>query len=367
MMFDCEFRLEAPKGIKMGEESFAKEVGLRYVSCTDKGFTRKGALKRFYYVDEAGRRVKDPSALGRIKSLVIPPAWKEVWICKHANGHLQCTGRDARGRKQYRYHADWSKGRNDTKFEKLEQFGKILPELRKKVAKDLARPNMDRERVLAAVVQLMERTGMRVGNEEYAETNESYGATTIRNHHAKVVGSKVKIKFRGKSGVAHDLELSDPKLAKIIRRCQDLPGQELFAYEAEDGTVRDVGSSDVNEYLQEACGEKITAKDIRTWVGSVRAIEALWKLGKVNYEELTKKACKERECAVIQGAAAFLGNTVAVCRKYYVHPGVFDADRAGTLHKLRAVPKSDGGLSPAEGMLMALLRKKKKCESRRAA
>ena len=351
----------------MGEESFAKEVGLRYVNCADKGILRKGSGKRFYYVDENGKRVTDEGTLARIKSLVIPPAWKEVWICKQANGHLQCTGRDLRGRKQYRYHADWSKGRNETKFEKLERFGKILPELRERVEKDLTRPGMDKERVLAAVVQLMEHTGMRVGNDEYAETNESYGATTIRNHHAKVSGEKVKIKFKGKSGVAHDLELKDKRLAKIIRRCQDLPGQELFAYEAEDGTVRDVGSADVNEYLQNATGERITAKDIRTWVGSVRAIEALWELGKVDYESLTKKACRDRECAVIKGAASFLGNTVAVCRKYYVHPGVFEADRSGVLHRPRGVPKASEGLSPAEAMLLGLLRKKKKCEARRAA
>lgn len=351
----------------MGEELFAKEVGLRYVRGSDPGFHRRGALKRFYYVNDAGQRLRDPASLARIRALVIPPAWRDVWISKYANGHLQCTGRDVRGRKQYRYHADWSASRNDTKFGKLERFGKILPDLRKRVAKDLARPKMDRERVLAAVVHLMEQTGMRVGNDEYAETNDSYGATTIRNHHAKVSGAKVKIKFKGKSGVAHDLEFSDPRLAKVIRRCQDLPGQELFAYEAADGSVRDVGSADVNEYLKEATGEPITAKDIRTWVGSVRAIEALWELGKVNYEDLTKKACKERECAVIREAAAFLGNTLAICRKYYVHPGVMEADRAGTLYRPRGVAKGERGLSTAEGMLMALLRKSKKCKQALAA
>ncbi|RZA07737.1 MAG: DNA topoisomerase IB, partial [Proteobacteria bacterium] len=209
------------------------------------------------------------------------------------------------------------------------------------------------------------RTGMRVGNDTYAEENDSYGATTIRNRHAKVSGSTVKIRFRGKSGVAHDLKLNHARLAKVIRRCQDLPGQELFAYEDEQGKVHDVGSADVNEYLREACGDRVTAKDIRTWVGSVRAIEALWKLGKVNYEELTKKALKERECSVIKGAAEFLGNTVAVCRKYYVHPGVFEADRAGNIHVPRAVGKS-GGLAPAEKMLLNLLRKKKVCERRAA-
>ncbi|RYZ96067.1 MAG: DNA topoisomerase IB, partial [Proteobacteria bacterium] len=320
----------------MGEEAFAKEVGLRYVNCVDAGFMRKGSAKRFYYVDAKGKRLSDKAHLARIKSLVIPPAWKDVWICAQANGHLQCTGRDVRGRKQYRYHPDWSKGRNDTKFSKLERFGKILPDLRKRVNKDLARPAMDRDRVLAAVVELMERTGMRVGNDTYAEENDSYGATTIRNKHAKVSGSTVKICFRGKSGVAHDLKLNHARLAKIIRRCQDLPGQELFAYEDEKGKVHDVGSADVNEYLREACGDRVTAKDIRTWVGSVRAIEALWKLGKVDYEALTKKALKERECSVIKGAAEFLGNTVAVCRKYYVHPGVFEADRAGSIHGPRA-------------------------------
>lgn len=341
----------------MGEASFAEEVGLRYVNCADCGITRKRAGKGFVYVGADGKRIKDEKILGRIKALVIPPAWKDVWICRYANGHLQATGRDERGRKQYRYHADWSKGRNENKFSRMEHFGAILPKLRARIEADLKGRELDRNRVLAAVVQLMERTGMRVGNDEYAAENDSYGATTIRNKHAKVEGNRVKIRFRGKSGVQHELELTDPRLSRIIRHCQDLPGQELFAYEDEEGNVRDVGSADVNAYLQEACGEQVTAKDIRTWVASVRAVEALWERGKVNYDELTKKAKKERECGVIKDAATFLNNTVAVCRKYYVHPAVFEADRDGYLFRPRGTAEAEGVLSAAEAMLLTILKK----------
>jgi DNA topoisomerase-1 len=346
------------------EALFAKEAGLRYVNASDAGIARKRVGKGFTYVMPDGKTVKDKALLARIRSIVIPPAWEDVWICRQSSGHLQATGRDVRGRKQYRYHPDWSKGRNETKFEKLESFGKVLPELRARLKKDLAHHAMDRPRVMAAVVQLMERTGMRIGNDLYAQENDSFGATTIRNRHAKVKGQKVEIRFRGKSGVQHDIEFSDARLSRVIRNCQDLPGQELFAYVGEDGKVHDVGSEDVNSYLKEVAGPKVTAKDIRTWVASVKAIEALWKMGP-GEPEPTKKAAKERNCAVIVAAAQFLGNTSAVCRKYYVHPAVFEADNDGFLYRKRNA-KALNTLTESEAMLLSVLKKYRNIEKKAA-
>ena len=337
--------------------SFAVESGLRYVTDDQPGFRRKRKGKSFVYLSGAGKPVTAVKTLARIKALVIPPAWEDVWICRYDNGHLQATGRDARGRKQYRYHAVWSQTRNQTKFEKLLVFGKALPKIRARLEQDLKLRGYPKNKVLAAVVRVMELTHIRVGNEAYVE-NDSYGLTTIRNDHAEVHGSKVKFKFRGKSGVHHDVGFADPRLSRIIQKCQDLPGEELFAYEDDEGVAHDVGSADVNEYLREISGESITAKDFRTWAGTTRALQFLATLGPSS--EATKKARKSRETAVMKEAAMHLGNTVAVCRKYYVHPGIFDFDLRGELHRLfedqQKRKPTPGGLSVAEEVAMRILK-----------
>ena len=289
--------------------------------------------------------------------MAIPPAWEGVWICKHEHGHLQATGRDARERKQYRYHPTWTELRNESKFEKLKAFGESLPLLRQKVDHDLSLKGFPKAKVLAAVVRTMELTRIRVGNDIYAEENESFGLTTIRNEHAAVRGESVKFNFKGKSGVQHAVQFRDPRLSRIIRKCQDLPGEELFTFEDENGEPHDVGSSDVNEYLREISGQSITAKDFRTWGGTAKAIEILANMGR--FTPGTKKATKAREMDVFRQTADHLRNTVAVCRKYYVHPVIFEADREGELHELHARYKrrreKPFGLTTEELVMMTLL------------
>lgn len=308
---------------------FARQLGLKYVHDQRGGYSRRKRGRGFVYLDPENRPVRNRQVISRIEALVIPPAWEEVWICAHINGHLQVTGRDQKRRKQYRYHAKWSESRNLDKFKRLREFGEVLPKIRARVRRDLARRGLPREKVLAAVVQIMERTGMRIGNREYSRTNKSYGLTTIHNHHAQVKGAKVRFRFRGKSGVERDILLKDARLTNIVKRCQHLPGEELFAYEGEDGLVHDIGSSDVNAYLKEISGMEITAKQFRTWGGTLRAIEVLSEMGPC--ESDTQRARKIREAAVIKQVAETLGNTVAVCRKYYVNPCVFEADRCGKI------------------------------------
>lgn len=337
---------------------FARESGLKYVSDAQPGFRRRRVGKKgFCYLDDQNCKISDDEVVQRIKKLAIPPAWENVWICKHELGHLQATGRDARERKQYRYHPMWTQARNENKFDKLRHFGEALPQIRERIERDLSRPGYDKDKVLAAVVRVMEMTRIRVGNDIYAEENESFGLTTIRNEHARVRGKTVKFKFKGKSGVLHEVSFQDPRLSRIIAKCQELPGEELFAYEDDDGVAHDIGSSDVNEYLREISGQTITAKDFRTWGGTARAIQILAELGPD--EQTTKKAIKARELAVIRSASEHLRNTVAVCRKYYVHPIVFEADREGMLHKLHAKFKrrraNPFGLSVEELTMMALL------------
>jgi DNA topoisomerase-1 len=312
---------------------FAEEAGLRYVRDDRPGLGRRRSGKGFVYLAPDGSRVRDAGVLARIKSLAIPPAWKNVWICRSSQGHLQATGRDARGRKQYIYHSKWKDARNETKFSKLCSFGECLPEIRKRLEEDLSKPGMPREKVLAAVVKTMEITRIRIGNDAYAEENNSFGLTTIHNRHAKVNGSSVKFKFRGKSGVVHEVTFQDRRLSKIIRRCQELPGEELFAYEDENGQTHDVTSGDVNEYLRVVSGEAITAKDIRTWGGTVRAVRELGLLGPAG-KKFSDTARKRRHNRILKEVAAYLGNTVTVCRKYYVHPAIFETDCDGRLHKL---------------------------------
>ena len=263
--------------------------------------------------------MRDRAALERIRKLAIPPAWRDVWICPREDGHLQATGRDARGRKQYRYHARWREVRDETKYGRMLAFANALPRIRRRVRQDLARPGLPREKVLASVVRLLETTRMRVGNEEYARENESYGLTTLRTRQVRVNGSKMEFRFRGKSGVWHVFGLSDRTLASIVRRMRDLPGYELFQYVDEEGNTRAVDAADVNAYLKEVAGEEFTSKDFRTWAGTVLAAEALHECGK---NGLTK---------AIERVARQLGNTKAVCRKCYIHPAVIDAYVDGSL------------------------------------
>ncbi len=307
-----------------------------------------------------GRRpVRDPATLARIRSLAIPPAWNDVWICPSPDGHLQATGRDARGRKQYRYHPRWRALRDDTKYARMIDFARALPKIRRRTRRDLKRRGMPREKVLAAVVRLLESTLIRVGNDEYARDNHSYGLTTIRNHHAAVRGSKVHFDFRGKSGVEHEIDIDDPRLAKVVRRCQDLPGQELFAYEGDDGQVHDVGSSDVNDYLREMTGQDFTAKDFRTWAGTALAAQALRE-----FEDFDSQAAAKRNITrAIEHVAQRLGNTKTVCRKCYIHPAIFDAylDRSlAAAAKQRAAQELRsriGQLSGEEAAVLTLLQR----------
>jgi DNA topoisomerase-1 len=296
--------------------TLALDAGLRYVNDGAPGIRRRKAGKGFAYVAPGGSRVTDPETLARIRALAIPPAWTDVWICPDERGHVQATGRDARGRKQYRYHPRWRATRDATKYARAVRFGEALPRIRARVARDLARAGLPREKVLAAVARLLDATALRIGNAEYARENGSFGLTTMRNHHADVRGSRVRMRFRGKAGKVREVELADPRVARVVRRCQELPGQELFGYVDEAGEVRDVTSTDVNAYLREVAGEDFTAKDFRTWAGTVLAA------GELAREPRRGKRAVARAIARV---AERLGNTPAVCRKCYVHPAVVEA------------------------------------------
>jgi DNA topoisomerase I len=316
--------------------------GLRYVTDAQPGFSRRRVgRKGFYYLDEKRDRIRSETVIERIRSLVIPPAWEGVWICRYSNGHLQVTGRDARDRKQYKYHPKWTEVRNETKFQKLALFAEKLPLIKDQTEAHLRLKDLPKEKVLAAVVRVMDLTRIRIGNDIYAQENDSYGLTTMRNEHAEVDGTKVRFQFRGKSGVERDLSFRDRRLSHIIRQCQELPGEELFCYEDERGEVHDIGSSDVNEYLRAITGDALTAKDFRTWGGTVKAMQILAQMGQA--DDLPEAARKKRELEVIKKVAKYLGNTVAVCRKYYVHPAIFEADRDGLLHrKVKALKAPPG-------------------------
>ncbi len=330
-------------------------AGLRYVSDSHPGFRRSRSGKGFRYLDSRGKVVSDVATLERIKSLVIPPAWTDVWICPTADGHLQATGRDARNRKQYRYHALYRGVRDDAKYSRMAAFAQALPKIRKRVRRDLAKHGIPREKVLATVVRLLELTLIRVGNEEYAKENGSFGLTTMRDKHVDIKGSTVKFRFRGKSGQDHDIELSDARIARIVKRCQDLPGEELFQYLDETGAVRDVGSGDVNGYLREITGQDFTAKDFRTWNGTVLAAVALGDCEACASQTQVKKNI----VATVKQVAERLGNRPATCRKYYVHPAVLDSYAAGELlEQLKSAKPLRGkdGLSPVEQCVAKLLK-----------
>ncbi|MGB9107574.1 MAG: DNA topoisomerase IB [Telluria sp.] len=344
----------------------AKAAGLRYVLDDRPGIRREPAREGkdgqggFRYLDARGDPVDDEATLKRIKSLAIPPAWQDVWICPQANGHLQATGRDARGRKQYRYHPKWREVRDEVKYERMIKFGKALPQIRKEVDRALGLPGLPREKVLATIVYLLEATMMRIGNDEYARENKSYGLTTLRNRHVKIDGSAVEFRFRGKSGVYHNVKVSDRRLARIIQRSRDLPGQDLFQYLDEDGETHTIGSSDVNDYLRGITGEEYTAKDFRTWSGTVLAAIALQEFEKFDSEAQAKK----NVVRAIESVAEKLGNTPSVCRKCYVHPAVLDSYMDGTMVEgllARAEEKLAEDLhelEPEEAAVLAMLQQR---------
>jgi DNA topoisomerase-1 len=305
----------------------AKSAGLRYVTDSMRGIVRERQGEQFRYADADGNTVDDPDTLARIKSLVIPPAWTDVWICPLPNGHLQATGRDAKKRKQYRYHPRWRNVRDEVKYERMLNFGKALPSIRATVDAALKLPGLPREKVLATIVHLLEVTMMRIGNEEYARTNKSFGLTTLRARHVKVDGKAVEFHFRGKSGVFHTIKVEDRRLARIIARTRELPGQELFQYVDHDGERHTIGSADVNDYLRAITGEDYTAKDFRTWSGTVLAALALHEFEKFDSEAQAKKNIVR----AIESVAEKLGNTPSICRKCYVHPAVLDAYLDGTI------------------------------------
>ena len=320
--------------------------------------TRRRRGSSFSYYDPSGRLVRDPSELKRIRSLAIPPAWERVWICPRANGHLQATGIDAKGRKQYKYHPTWRAVRDEAKFERLLAFAEVLPRIRERVEKDLRRPDLNREKVLATVVRLLEVSLIRVGNEEYAKENQSFGLTTMRNRHVEIDGSTVRFRFRGKSGKQHTVEVSDRRVARIVQKCQDLPGQHLFEYQDSDGRIASIESEDVNEYLHGITDQPFTAKDFRTWAGTVLAAIALGKMEEVDSQAMAKK----NVITAIEAVARLLGNTIAICRKCYIHPAVPTSYLNGTLARnLRLKADSEIAqhlheLKPEEAAVITLLR-----------
>ena len=305
----------------------ARAAGLRYATDTRPGYTRRRSGRGFSYRDADGGTIRDRETLARIRALAIPPAWTDVWICPWPNGHVQASGRDARGRKQYRYHADWHQRRGADKFDRMLAFAMALPRIRKRCDEDLGRSGLVREKVLAACVRLLELTLIRVGNDEYARLNRSFGLTTLRDRHARIEGSGVRFRFRGKSGKTHEVGLRDRRLAGVVRRCQELPGQELFQFVDDDGEVRDVTSDDVNDYIREASGGDFTAKDFRTWAGTVLAYRALRAL----QPGVGERAAKRNVVEAIRQTADQLGNTPAVARGSYVHPAVLEAYLAGSI------------------------------------
>ncbi len=334
--------------------------GLRYVSDAKAGCTRRRMGSRFVYFDPDGNRIRDPEEIARINALAVPPAYTDVWICADPRGHLQATGRDTRGRKQYRYHPRWRETRDANKYDRMQAFGEALPKIRARATRDLELPGMPRDRLVATVVRLLDTTLVRVGSVEYARDNRSYGLTTLRKRHLEVKSGQVRFRFRGKSGIEHDVSIDDPRVARIVRRCMDLPGQELFQYVDDDGARHAIGSADINDYLREASGADFTAKDYRTWAASVYALRAL------RQHTLTTAADARRHLiATIKEVATILRNTPAVCRRCYIHPAIIDAFEAAELGDICAAPRRRG-LRVDECVFVALLAQIAK-RARRAA
>jgi DNA topoisomerase-1 len=313
-------------GFAIDSAEAAEEAGLQYVSDDRPGYTRRANDGEFEYLDTEGKTIRDEQRLLRIKRLAIPPAWTDVWICPSPSGHIQGTGRDARRRKQYRYHDRWRELRDENKFDRLADFAKALPKIRRRVAQDMRLPGLPRRKVLATVVRLLERTFIRIGNEEYARENKSFGLTTMQDRHVTVTGPHLRFRFRGKSGRQHEVDVTDRRIARIVSKCQDLPGQDLFQYVADEGEARDVTSQDVNDYLREITNENFTAKDFRTWAGTVLAAIALNAQGEFETKKQAKANVKIAVCAVAQ----LLGNTPAICRKCYVHPAIVEGYLSGS-------------------------------------
>lgn len=335
----------------------ARAAKLRYVSDRKPGISRVRVEDGFEYNYTNGSKITDETELQRLKKLAIPPAYTDVWICRDPRGHLQAVGRDARGRKQYRYHPNWRIVRDEAKYSKMLVFGEVLPKIREQVQHDLRLTGLPKRKVLAAIVALLEKTMMRVGNEEYAKQNKSYGLTTLRNRHIRVKGGHVELDFRGKHGISHHIDLSDRRLARIVEKCRDIPGQDLFQYLDHDGERHGIGSEDVNDYLQEISGESITAKDFRTWAATNLAACALADLERFD----TQAAAKKELVKAVENVAKRLGNTPAICRKCYIHPAVFEGYLDGSLAqglKQRADDLLDhpaAGLTAQEVALTAFL------------
>ena len=338
----------------------AKSAGLVYVSDEAPGITRKLFGSRFAYYDEKGGLIRDEAILKRVRSLAVPPAYSDVWISPKANGHIQATGRDARGRKQYRYHPAWTEARDQTKYEHMLEFAAALPALRARITHDLGKRGLPREKVLAAIVHLLETTLIRVGNEDYAQENKSYGLTTLRNRHVEIDGGDLRFRFKGKSGKSWNLQIKDKRIARVIRACQDLPGQHLFEYQDEEGKPQLVSSSDVNAYLREATGRDVTAKDFRTWHGTLLAAMALCEFEAFDNQAHAKKNVR----AAIERVSSRLGNTPTICRKCYVHPEVLNTYMDGQLlEEIKGEVETElsqdlDPLAPEEAALLALLKKR---------
>ncbi len=335
----------------------AAEAGLRYHRCDGPCIRRVRCGRAFRYLLPDGTPCRDPKHLERIRALVIPPAWRDVAICPSPHGHLQAIGIDARGRKQYRYHARYREVRDQAKFSRLIAFGTLLATIRRQVDKDLKRPGLPKEKVLATVVRLLETSFIRVGNDEYAKENESFGLTTMRNRHVHIEGAKLLFEFRGKSGQQHRIQLTDLRLAHIVRQCQELPGYELFQYVDDDGSHCAIDSADVNHYLRELCGQPFTAKDFRTWAGTVLAAQELYTAAPCQSEGAGKKVVTE----AVKTVAARLGNRPATCRKYYIHPAILDAYAGGSLQTAMQQGEEQNeaysglGLRPEEYCVMVIV------------
>ena len=352
-------RTLSPSGPRPAPHESAKEAGLRYTSDSRPGIRRLGRAGAFRYVASDGRTIRDREVLRRIKSLVIPPAWTDVWICPDPRGHLQAVGRDARRRKQYRYHPRWREVRDDTKYHRMIGFARALPLIRRRTSEDLRSTKLTREKVLALVVQLLEKTLIRVGNDEYARENNSFGLTTLRDGHVDVSGPRVRFSFRGKSGVEHDIDLDDRRLARAIKACRDIPGYDLFQYYDEAGERHPVSSDDVNAYLKEITGQDYTSKDFRTWAGTVLAAQMLKEFEKVDSDAKAKKNI----VSAVEAVAKRLGNTKAVCRKCYIHPAIFDAYLDGSMvrtiaDRARRAARHAADFTEAESAVLGLLERR---------
>jgi DNA topoisomerase I len=339
--------------IENGSAAHAEDAGLRFSTDAEPGLRRVRRGKSFVYMNGSKRVIRDKRALKRIDALRIPPAWTDVWICPSSDGHLQATGRDARGRKQYRYHDHWTATRDAIKYDRMVDFANALPRIRRRIAHDLKLPGLPKEKVLAAIISLMDRTSIRVGSEEYARVNGSFGMATLRDKHVKVRGSQMRFRFRGKSGKDQEIELEDQRLARIVQHCSDLPGQELFQYLDDEQHVCDVSSRDINDYIREISGEGFTAKDFRTWAGTAIAFEVL----RVRVEYASITAAKRNVVAALDCVAERLGNTRAVCKKSYVHPGLLEAYLVGSFIRMEMRPVRRRGLSEIEASVAQLFRR----------